>query len=448
MTSANSPSTQRRWLLPGLHPADKSILALGVPALGALAADPLYSLADTAFVGNLGAEELGAVAVGTAAFTASFWLFSFLAYGVTPRVARFVGANDDRNAARIGVQALLMAVLIGVVVTLLGVIFAGPIVRLLGAGPDIQDLAESYLRIRVLSATAVLAAQVGHGWLRGTQDTRTPMFIAVVGALLNVGLDYLLIYTFEMGVQGAAWATVVGQYLAAGAFLLILTSRFNRAGAGWRFEREVAVGLMRIGADLVVRTGALLGALTLATSVAARMSLDSLGAWQITMQLFLFLSLVLDSVAIAAQALIGKHLGAGTRTEVSAVSARLMDWGLLIGLVTGLVLYLGRSELASLFSSDESVVESAAWLLAWLAAVQPLSALAFTLDGILIGASDTRFLAQSMVLSSVAFAAVSLTSLSLDWGTPGLAAGATLWLVLRTTTTGWRWRGNQWTSMA
>ena len=448
MTSANAPSTQRRWLLPGRHPADKSILALGVPALGALAADPLYSLADTAFVGNLGAEELGAVAVGTAAFTASFWLFSFLAYGVTPRVARFVGANDDRNAARIGVQALFMATLIGVVVTLLGVVFAGPVVRLLGAGPDIQDLAESYLRIRVLSAGAVLVAQVGHGWLRGAQNTRTPMFIAVGGALLNVGLDYLLIYTFGMGVQGAAWATVAGQYVAAGAFLLILTRNFNRAGAAWRFEREVAVGLLRIGADLVVRTGALLGALTLATSVAARMSLDSLGAWQITMQLFLFLSLVLDSVAIAAQALVGKHLGAGTRTEVRAVSVRLMEWGLLIGLVMGLVLYLGRSELASLFSSDESVVESAAWLLAWLAAVQPLSALAFTLDGILIGASDTRFLAQSMVVSSVSFAAVSLASLSLDWGTPGLAAGATLWLVLRTTTTAWRWRGNQWTSMA
>jgi MATE family multidrug resistance protein len=444
VTSANPASTQRRFLLPGRHPADKSILALGIPALGALAADPLYSLVDTAFVGNLGAEELGAVAVGTAAFTASFWLFSFLAYGVTPRVARFVGANDDRNAARIGVQALLMALSIGAVITILGVVLAGPIVRLLGADADIQGLAESYLRIRVLSATAVLVAQVGHGWLRGTQNTRTPMFIAVGGAGLNIGLDYLLIYSFGMGVQGAAWATVIGQYLAAGAFLVILTRRFNGAGARWRFERDVASGLLRIGADLVVRTGALLGALTLTTSVAARMSLDSLGAWQITMQLFLFLSLVLDSVAIAAQALVGKYLGAGTRADARAVSARLMEWGLLIGLVAGLALFLGRSGLASLFSNDESVVASAAWLVAWLAAVQPLSALAFTLDGILIGASDTRFLAQSMLLSSVAFAAVSLASLNLDWGTPGLAAGATLWLALRTATTGWRWRGDRW----
>ena len=234
-----------------------------------------------------------------------------------------------------------MAAVIGVVVTLLGVVFAGPVVRLLGAGPDIEDLAESYLRIRVLSAGAVLVAQVGHGWLRGTQNTKTPMVIAVGGALLNVVLDYLFIYTFGMGVQGAAWATVIGQYVAAAAFLLILTSRFNRGGAPWRFEREVARGLLKIGADLVVRTGALLGALTLTTSVAARMSLDTLGAWQITMQLFLFLSLVMDSVAIAAQALIGKHLGAGTRTEARIVSIRLMEWGLLIGLGAAVVLYLG-----------------------------------------------------------------------------------------------------------
>ncbi len=109
-----------------------------------------------------------------------------------------------------------------------------------------------------------------------------------------------------------------------------------------------------------------------------------------------------------------------------------------------LVLYLGRSELASAFSNDPSVVASAASLIAWLALVQPLSALAFTLDGILIGASDTRFLAQSMLVSSLVYAAVSLLALNLGWGTTGLAAGATLWLALRTSTTAWRWRGDRW----
>jgi len=431
--------------LPGHHPDDKTILTLAVPALGALAADPLYSLADTVFVGRLGAEELGAVAVGTAAFTASFWLFSFLAYGVTPRVARFIGAGDEQAAARIGVQALFMAVSIGVVVSLAGIVFAGPVVRLLGAGPEIEDLAESYLRIRVLSAAAVLIGQVGHGWLRGAQDTTTPMYIAVGGALLNVVLDYVLIYPLGMGVQGAAWATVIGQSSVACAFLVILVPRFAGSGVAWRWERAVASGLLRIGADLVVRTGSLLAAMTLATASAARMSLDSLGAWQITMQLFLFLSLVLDSVAIAAHALVGKHLGAKRPQEAKEVSARLMEWGLFVGLGVAAILFLGRDVLAAAFSSDPSVVASAAGLIAWLALVQPLNALAFTLDGILIGASDTRFLAQWMLASSSVYALISLLALNLDWGTAGLAAGATVWMALRTATTAWRWRSGHWT---
>jgi putative MATE family efflux protein len=274
------------------------------------------------------------------------------------------------------------------------------------------------------------------------------MFIAVGGAAINVVLDYVLIYPVGMGVHGAAWATVIGQYLAAAGFLIVLMPRLTRGGVPWRFDRDVAAGLLRIGADLVVRTGSLLGAMTLATSVAARMGLDSLGAWQIMMQLFLFLSLVLDSVAIAAQALVGKHLGAGAHGEAREVSARLMEWGLLVGIGIALVLFLLRGLVAGAFSSDESVVAAAAGLIAWLAAVQPLSALAFTLDGILLGASDTRFLAKSMVASSLAYAAISLAALELGWGTAGLAAGATVWMLLRTVTTAWRWRGGRWTLVA
>jgi Na+-driven multidrug efflux pump len=174
------------------------------------------------------------------------------------------------------------------------------------------------------------------------------------------------------------------------------------------------------------------------------MGLDSLGAWQITMQLFLFLALVLDSIAIAAQALVGRHLGAGTRAEAREVSARLMEWGLLVGIVIGLLVFLFRHLLAAVFSSDESVVAAAASLIAWLAVTQPLSALAFTLDGILIGASDTRFLAKSMLASSLAYAGISLLALEAGWGTAGLAAGATVWMLARASTTAWRWRSGEW----
>jgi putative MATE family efflux protein len=425
----------------GRHPEDKAILALAVPALGALAADPLYSLADTALVGNLGTVELGAVAVGTAAFTASFWLFSFLAYGVTPRIARAVGANDPHEAGRVGTQALILALVIGAVVTLVGLTIPEPIVRLLGADEEVTDLAASYLRIRILAATAVLIGQVAHGWLRGEQNTRTPMVVAVGGAIVNVFLAYVLIYPAGLGVQGAAWAVVIVQWVVALVFLAILKPKLSpsrRPDAGTIKE------LLKVGADLVVRTGSLLAGLTIATSVAARMGVIELGSWQIAMQVWLLMSLSLDSVAIAGQALVAKHLGASDPKRAIDVGRRLMTWGTVVGLFLAVVLVALSRPIADIFSDDVSVVDAAAALIVWVGVTQPLSSAAFTLDGILIGASDTRFLAYAMVASSVLFIAGSLLALDFDWGTAGLAGAATVWLFGRAGTTGVRFVRGRW----
>ncbi|HEU4481299.1 MAG TPA: MATE family efflux transporter, partial [Actinomycetota bacterium] len=423
------------------RPDDRAILALAVPALGALAADPLYSLVDTAFVGHLGTAELGALAVGSAAFTASFWIFSFLAYGVTPKVAAAFGRGDAGEAASIGVQAALIAVASGLVVTLLGVLGAGPIVRLLGAEGEVATIAEPYLRIRVLSSTAVLLGQVGHGWLRGAQDTRTPMLIAVAGAVFNIVLDYVFIYIAGWGVSGAAWATVVAQGGAAVAFIWVL--RPHTAAVPMRLDLPVARSLLSVGRGLVVRTGALLAAMTLATALAARMGTLALGSWQIAMQLFLFLALVLDSIAIAAQALIGRALGADAR-GTRALAGRLMWWGSATGVILGAVVLLARQPVATLFSNDPEVVDAAVGLLTWVALVQPLSAVAFTLDGILIGALQTDFLAKAMLLASGVYGAGAAAAYLGGAGTAGLALAATAWLGVRVVTTGLRFRSDAW----
>ena len=419
------------------HPDDRVIFALAVPALAALAADPLYSLVDTALVGHLGRDELGAVAVGTAAFTASFWLFSFLAYGVTPKVARSLGAGDRLGAADTGMQALLVAAAAGSVIALIGVLAAGPIVRLLGASGDVEPLAEVYLRIRILSAPFVLLALVGHGFMRGAQDTRTPMVIATTGAGANAILDYLLIYPAGLGVRGAALATLITQGAVAGWFLWRL--RPHLSGAVRRVSRKVMASLLLVGADLIVRTGALLAAITLATALAARMGTVTLGSWQIASQIFLLLSLTLDSLAIAAQALVARHLGARDDASARRVSSRLLELGLLVGLALGVALYLGRGAIAGLFTDDPEVLLETTELLGWLAIAQPVAALAFTLDGILIGALATRFLAISMVGASVLFAAIGLISYASGWGVTGLASGMGAWLLVRTLVTGARY---------
>jgi putative MATE family efflux protein len=424
------------------HADDRAIIALAFPALGALAADPLYSLTDTAFVGNLGTPQLGALAIGAAAFTASFWLFSFLAYGVTARVARSLGAGDADGAGRIGVQALLLAAAFGAVVTAIGVTLTEHIVRVLGASGRVAVFAEPYLRVRILAAIPVLIAQVGHGWLRGAQDTKTPTYIAVTGLLVHIALAYVLIYPVGWGVQGAAWATVIGQTGAAIAFVFVLVRRMQ--APVWRWDSPAARSLLTVGAELAIRTGSLLAALTFATAVAARMGVVALGSWQIAMEVFLFLALSLDCIAIAAQALVGRRLGAGDRPGARELSDRLMWWGVLCGVAVAAVLMPLAGPLANVFTDDRSVAGAAANLLVWIAALQPLAGAAFTLDGVLIGASDTRFLAWSMALSSAAFVAVAYLAFRHDWGTAGLVAGATTWMAARTATTGLRWRRGRW----
>lgn len=426
-----------------LRPIDRTILALAIPALGSLAADPLYSLADTAFVGHLGTRELGAVAIGSAAFTASFWIFSFLAFGVTPRVARALGAGDQRLASAIGVQALILAGLLGSAVTILGIFFAGPIVGVLGATGNVRSLAESYLRIRVLSAAPLLISLVGHGWLRGQQDTKTPMYIAMAGAAVHIGVDYLFIYPFGWGVKGAAWATIACQGAIAVVFLGALRRRMGEVV--WLPHRAVMRMVLTIGADLIVRSGALVGALTFATAIAARMGVVVLGSWQVAMQIYTFLALTLDSIAIAGQALIGRYLGAARADEARDASRRLMMWGIGFGVLLGVVAFLLRRPIAGLFSDDPRVIAASSSLIGWVALIQPLSATAFTLDGILIGASDTRVLAASMVASSAVFATISLLALNNGWGAAGLAAGATIWLGARSATLGKRLLGGRWT---
>ena len=429
-------------VLPGRHPEDAVIGALAIPALGALAADPLYSIVDTAFVGHLGVAQLGGLSVGVAAFTASFWIFSFLAYGVTPRVARALGAGRPDEAGSVGAQALWLALLLGGGVTAIGFFLADPVVRAFGASDEVVRFAEPYLRIRALAAVPVLITQVGQGYLRGAQDTKTPTLIVVAGALANVILGYLFIFPLGWGIEGAAWAVVICQGAAAAAFLAVLRTRMTPAG--WGPDLSVMRSLLRVGGELALRTGSLVAGLTIATSIAARIGTTTVAAWQVAMQLFLLLSLTLDAVAIAAQALIATHLGAGELGRARAVGERLISLGVYVGVALGVALLLLAPVLAGLFTEAPEVEALATQLLVWIALLQPVGAIAFTLDGILIGASDTGFLAIAMVGATVVFVASMLLLYGANAGVWSLVAGMSGWMLVRAVTTVGRFRGTAW----
>jgi MATE family multidrug resistance protein len=418
---------------------DRDIFALAGPALGALAADPLVSLIDTAFVGQLGAMPLAALGVNTAVFGFAFMLFNFLAYGTTPLVARAVGQRDDEAAGRLVWHALGLAVLAGSAAVVLLQVFAVPILQVMGARGTLLDEALVYLRIRALAAPAVLIVMAGHGAFRGYQDTRTPLWITLGLSAVNLVLDPLLIFGAGWGLAGAAWATLIAQYAGAIAFVVALMGGRGRA-FGVHPQRVTVRGmrkLIRIGGDLAARVLLLVGTLTLATAIAARLGTRPLAAHQVARELWLFLALVVDALAVAGQALVARYRGAGDLAQVRAVARRLLGWGMLLGVVLGLGFWLAQPLLLPVFTDDPAVIASVALLFPFVAAMQPLNALVFVWDGVFMGAERFRFLAWAMLLSALVGAVVLLGVLPLGWGLTGVWWGIVAFMAARLVTLAW-----------
>ncbi len=404
-----------------------------MPALGALAAEPLYILVDTAVVGHLGTPQLGGLAVAGSILTTAFFLFNFLAYGTTAAVARLLGAQDLRSAAHQAVQGLWLGLGVGALLTALGLFFAPSAVGLFGAEGAVRANALTYLRISALGAPAVLLALVGVGYLRGLQDTRLTLLVAVGSNVVNLVLELVLIYGFGFGIAASAAATVVAQVGAAAAYVTIVMRNVATAGVPLRPDPRRLRALVGVGRNLFVRTGSLLAALGMATAVASRLGAVELAAHQIAFQLWSFLALVLDAIAIAGQAMIGRLLGAGEGTEARAAGRRMLGWGLVAGLGFATAVLALRSLLVPLFTADPAVAALARQVLLAVALLQPANAVVFVLDGVLIGAGDMRYLARAMLLSSfVVFVPAALVVLGRDgpllalWGALGLLMGARL----------------------
>ncbi len=378
-----------------LGAVDREILALAIPALGALAIDPLLTLVDTAFVARIGTVELAALGVDTAILGFAFFAFNFLAYVVTPLVARALGLGRAEEARRWVGDALALAIVLALIVTVLIQLTAPFLVDLMGAGPEVAGPAVAYLRIRGLATPAVLVAMVGHGAFRGHKDTRTPFVVAVGVNLINLVLDPLLIFGLDWGIEGAAIATAFAQYVGA-VWFLVLIARRNMADRPRGFVESLPslIHLGRNGALLSIRTGLLLGAFTVAASVATRIGPEHIAAHQLVGQVFLLTALLADSFAIAAQAMVGEKTASADLASLHDLNRRLMVWGLVAGFILmGLVL-IGRSGL-SLLAPDPQVAELAIGAAGVVAVAEPLAALVFVADGIVLGLMAVGMMAIS-----------------------------------------------------
>lgn len=429
---------------PAARRHDREILALAVPAFGALVAEPLFVMADSAIVGHLGTPQLAGLGVAAALLTTAVSVFVFLAYATTAAVARRVGAGDLQAAIRQGMDGIWLALLLGVAV-LVAVLFTAPgLVSLFGASETAAPYAETYLRISALGIPAMLMVLAATGVIRGLQDTRTPLYVAIGGFALNGVLNVALVYGAGLGIAGSAWGTVIAQCAMAGAYLFVVVRGARRHGASLRPDAAGIRACAQAGVPLLVRTLSLRAILMIATAVAARLGDADIAAHQILLSLWSLLAFALDAIAIAGQAIIGRYLGAGDTEGAKAVCRRMLMWGVVSGIVLGLLVVLARPVFIPLFTSDPVVEDALLPALLVVALSQPVCGVVFVLDGVLMGAGDGRYLAWAMLLTLAVFAPAALLVPALGGGLTALWWALTLMMLVRMATLQLRARSGRW----
>lgn len=432
-------------LLPPLRTEhDAQIARLAIPALGTLVAHPLYLLVDTAIVGHLGTDQLAGLALGSTILLTFHAVMIFLAYGTTGPVARLLASGREVQAAERSLQGLWLATILGVTG---GVILYGGrhwLLGLFGATEAVLANAEIYLSISLFGLPGMLVTLAASGTFHGRQDTRTPLVIAVTGAIFSLVIEVVLIFGFGYGIGAAALSTVLAQCLTGVAGAVLLLGWIRGTGAPLGPNPGQLWALLRSGQALVLRTVALRASFTFSVVVASHIGVAHVAAHQVTLQIWGIFALILDAVAIAGQALTGMWLGTGNHDAARSATRRMVEIDVAAGVMIGVILIVFRHPLAAIFSDDVAVTSLIATVLIIVGLQQPMNGHVFALDGILIGASDFNYLAASMLLSAVIFFATAGAVWALGLGLGWLWAAIAVLMATRAVMLHDRWRRGAW----
>ncbi|MFJ4558035.1 MATE family efflux transporter [Streptomyces massasporeus] len=428
----------------GRRQHDREIVALALPAFGALVAEPLFLMTDTAIVGHLGTAQLAGLGIASALLMTAVSVFVFLAYATTAAVARRVGAGDLQAAIRQGMDGIWLALLLGAAVVAVALPLAPHLVDLFGASEAATPYAITYLRISVLGIPAMLVVLAATGVLRGLQDTKTPLYVAIAGFVANGALNAGLVYGAGLGIAGSAWGTVIAQSGMAAVYLAVVLRGARKHGASLRPDAAGIRASAQAGVPLLVRTLSLRAILMIATAVAARLGDADIAAHQIILSLWSLLAFALDAIAIAGQAIIGRYLGAGDAQGAKDACRRMVEWGIAVGVVLGVLVVITRPAFLPLFTSDPGVKDVALPALIIVALSQPISGIVFVLDGVLMGAGDGPYLAWAMLLTLAVFTPAALLVPVLGGGLTALWATMTLMMTVRMLTLWVRARSGRW----
>ncbi|GAA2315548.1 MATE family efflux transporter [Streptomyces kunmingensis] len=423
---------------------DREILTLAVPAFGALVAEPLFLMADSAIVGHLGTAQLAGLAIASALLTTAVSVFVFLAYATTAAVARRVGSGDLRAAIQQGMDGIWLALLLGAAVIAVVLPTAPSLIELFGASDTAAPFAVTYLRISALGIPAMLVVLAATGVLRGLQNTKTPLYVAIAGFVANAVLNVGLVYGADLGIAGSAWGTVIAQVGMAAVYLIVVVRGARRHGASLRPDAAGIRACAQAGAPLLVRTLSLRAILMIATAVAARLGNADVAAHQIILSLWSLLSFALDAIAIAGQAIIGRYLGADDAPGARDVCRRMVQWGIAAGVVFAVLVIAARPLYVPLFTSDQAVQDAALPALIVVALSQPICGIVYVLDGVLMGAGDGPYLAWAMLITLAIFTPVALLVPVLGGGLTALWGAMTLMMAVRMATLWMRYRSGRW----
>jgi putative MATE family efflux protein len=423
---------------------DRELLGLAIPALGALLAEPAFLLADSAIVGHLGTPQLAGLSIASAVMLNAVFLCIFLAHGTTAAVARQAGAGDLRRAYTLGIAGIWLGLSIGVGLAAVGIPLAPILVDLLGASGTAAPHAVTYLRISLLGLPAMLVVLAATGALRGLKDTRTPLLATGLAAIANVPLNLVLVYPLGLGIAGSAIGTVIAQAGAAAWLCTVVVRGATRSAASLRPDRPGIQAAASANVPLLARTVLLRISLLTMTFVAAAQGDVALASHQIAFTLWYLLAMPPEAFAIASQAVVGHALGAGKPATAKAASRRALAWGLGSGLAMAALLLVLRPAYVPIFTTDAAVRDLVWSLVVVVAASQPIGALLYVLDGILIGAGDTRYLAWTMLVALVVFVPLAGAVLVTDAGIIALWWALAGWLLARQVAVALRFRSAAW----
>ena len=415
---------------------NRQVLSLALPALGALIAEPLFVLADSAMVGHLGAVSLAGLSLASSILTTTVGLFVFLAYATTATTARLFGAGRRTEGLRASVDGMWLALLLGLGAGAFLGLTAPWLTEAMGAHGPVAQAAIAYLRASCPGLPGMFVVLAATGVLRGLLDTRTPFVVATGGAVLNIVVNAILLYGVGMGIAGSGAGTAIAQTAMALALAGPIARTARAAGVGLLPHREGLRASLGSGAPLLIRSLSLRVAILATVWAATALGDVSLAAHQVVNALWTFAAFALDALAVAAQALIGTALGQAQRSDADSATSdtevdiaadtdtqsasatagwsidellrRLLAWGAGTGVLIGVLMAAGAAWLPHVFTSDPGVITAATPTLLVAASALPLAGVVYLLDGVLMGAGDGRYLAWAGLLTLVPYIPLAL----------------------------------------